>query len=198
VSHGSQGKMGMRFVQYPFFRCSLAKLMDPSELIKARWVRPEDIGRYEELGIEYFKLAGREKTTDWLIRCADAYASREYKGNLLDIIALVFPDKKDFCSVLGESLSSNIVQPPPVYVDNAKLQNFLAFFDNEKIDCEADCGIQCNYCGQVARKVVEIDEMRAAQYMQLLLHSLGNIRNGRFIEYSELAEENWNKSLDRR
>jgi hypothetical protein len=35
----------MRFVQYPFFRCSLAKLMDPSELIKARWVRPEPTGR---------------------------------------------------------------------------------------------------------------------------------------------------------
>jgi collagenase-like PrtC family protease len=61
VSHGSQEDhpCGGFAPDYCKLACQRLKLLRPAELIKARWIRPEDVGDYEGMGIDCLKLVER-------------------------------------------------------------------------------------------------------------------------------------------
>jgi collagenase-like PrtC family protease len=75
------------YLHYCTISCSLIRLSHPEEILKARWIRPEDVSVYEKMGFKYFKISGREHTTEWIANVAKAYSLRRYKGNLLDILS---------------------------------------------------------------------------------------------------------------
>lgn len=77
------------FESYPIDECWKCFVDRPSNILKSRWVRPEDIHLYESVGIEWFKLSGRTMPTEWIIRVAKAYVERTYDGNLLDLFPIV-------------------------------------------------------------------------------------------------------------
>jgi len=53
------------------------------EILKATWIRPEDLHRYEGL-IDFVKLATRQHASPRQV--VDAYIRDEYRGNLLDLL----------------------------------------------------------------------------------------------------------------
>jgi collagenase-like PrtC family protease len=61
----------------------------PEDILKAKWIRPEDVHIYEARGIEWIKLSGRTMPTEWICRVVKAYLSRNYEGNLLDLFPVV-------------------------------------------------------------------------------------------------------------
>lgn len=138
TAHGSHCQTAT--IEYPFKYCSQKKVESPEELIKARWIRPEDLKIYHNLGIEYIKLAGREKTSEWLIECANHYAHRKSPDNLLDILAIVLPT----------GFKNNI------FLSTEKLNNFIDHFVNGKANCRLNCGSACRYCHEIASKAVTI------------------------------------------
>lgn len=160
VSHASQQRRNI--IQYPFLKCTIEKLKNPTELIKARWIRPEDIGIYEGVGVTFFKLAGREKSTDWIIRCAESYSRREYKGNLLDIIAIAALPTDKFGLEAGETLAF-----PAVWLDNEKLQGFLSFFEKNGSKCDWQCD-KCSYCSEVAKNTISYRKTEVEAYLREL------------------------------
>jgi len=62
-----------------------------SQNIKGRWIRPEDLYLYEEIGIEMFKISGRAMPTERILMAATAYSSRHYDGKLHDILNVLTP-----------------------------------------------------------------------------------------------------------
>ena len=160
VSHASQSSLNI--IQYPFLSCTRIKLRKPEELIKARWVRPEDIEKYENIGINFFKLAGREKSTNWILKTIERYFQRNHEGNLLDIIAIVLlPTNKFGLEV------SKIIEPPHIYTDNQKLDNFIYFFEKNGDKCNEECN-KCSYCLKISKEVVRYDETQKNIYLQEL------------------------------
>lgn len=69
-----------------YFQCHSNFVDQPSRLLMQDWIRPEDLGMYEELGYSLFKIAGRGCTTSELINRTRAYAERRYDGNLMDLL----------------------------------------------------------------------------------------------------------------
>lgn len=147
ISHASQDwcHMNIFYIDYCMINCTLQFLHDPEKLIMARWIRPEDLPVYEELGFTRFKISGRNMSTSWLLRAIKAYAQKQYKGNLFDILAAAAlkkePDKNAYC-----------------YIDNTKLDGFLEFF--KKQDCINKCW-NCHYCGNIAEKAVRYNKSKA-------------------------------------
>jgi hypothetical protein len=64
------------------------KLARPDELIKARWIRPEDVGDYDEIGIDSLKLLERFRNTETLMQVVKAYEQRRFDGNLVELLTL--------------------------------------------------------------------------------------------------------------
>jgi len=67
-------------------QCIGQLLAEPWTVLTSPFVRPEDVETYEDLGIEFFKLAGRNASTDWILHALAAYQGRDYCGSIVDIL----------------------------------------------------------------------------------------------------------------
>jgi len=92
--------------------CNLPKFRDPSLLLSANWIRPEDLTIYRELGIRRFKVAGREMPGPWLDRAVQAFVVGSYRANLVDLLTMTPPG-------LG------VAAADVAYLDNTALSDFL-------------------------------------------------------------------------
>lgn len=137
ISHASEN---LCYFDYSLATCIGMKAVRPVELIKAPWIRPEDLSRYEVIRIRHFKIAGREQETPWILRAVAAYSARSYPGDLNDLV-----------TGLG---SVDPFGRLPLRIHNALLEGFIEFFD--KKDCRLGCG-ECAYCDEWARRAISAD-----------------------------------------
>ncbi|MBI5477715.1 MAG: U32 family peptidase [Deltaproteobacteria bacterium] len=151
MSHASLQHASRPPVEYPHMNCSLERMVHPGELLKARFIRPEDVAAYEERGIDFIKIAGRGRDADWLLRAARAYLERRWDGNLVDL------------SDLG-MWSGDGMDPPRIVVDNRALDGFLGAV--AAIDCARECEVSCTLCDQLAERAVRVDG--AGPYVEAL------------------------------
>ncbi len=172
VSHGSQEghPCGGFAPDYCKLACQRLKLFRPAELIKSRWIRPEDVSDYEVIGIDCLKLIERFRGTESLAQIVSAYERKSYRGNLVELLSL--PQQGAFLSPnlevlqrtdlidpekMGEAMEV-LKEPFPgkVFIDNSKLDGFIDRF--KKTDClRTDCD-RCGYCEQMASRAISIDE----------------------------------------
>lgn len=109
--------------------CYRHKVNSPGGFLSQDWIRPEDVHRYEKMGIKYFKIAGRATATSWIIRTANAYLERSYEGNLCDLITSYYPFTDRFEGDMK-----------PFDYPNKNLDDI--------IDTLYSCGHHCEECGR--------------------------------------------------
>jgi len=102
-----------------------------AEILKATWIRPEDLSRYEGI-VDFVKLATRQHVSPRLVM--EAYARGEYRGNLLDLL------EPGFSPAFR-----------PQVIDNSSFPD--DWFDRSGA-CSRECTF-CGYCEQVFEKVVK-------------------------------------------
>ena len=167
------------FIDYCFLRCSRLRLTDPSQFIKAAWIRPEDLAVYEAMGYTTFKLLERGIPSAELLRRVKAYSDRRFSGNLAELLlsyGFKEPIRKESLWTLRHFWKPRQANPLrlkalldlarlqgmlsplpecPIRVDARQIpDNFLEGFrdrDCAFIDCQ-DCG----YCDRIAAQAVSI------------------------------------------
>lgn len=140
-------------------RCMLSRLQNPVEFIKTPWIRPEDLSLYADIGINYFKIAGREYPSKKILPQISAYLSGNYNGNLYDLLMGFFDSYK-------------FKKPLEVYIDNNKLLDFIDFFiKTQSFPCADGCE-SCSYCYDYANKSVKIDKEGRNEYIKLFSEKL--------------------------
>lgn len=172
MSHSAQGghtSQGFVLDHCQVF-CQRQKLAFPEEVMRSRWVRPEDLGDYDEIGIDSFKLLERFRTTDSLMQVVEAYERRRFDGNLIELLTLprqgaynppnleylIRPDLANIDMILQMADIFGYSFADVVSIDNRALDGFAEHFKTHNCyhsDCE-DCG----HCERWARKVVRVDE----------------------------------------
>jgi collagenase-like PrtC family protease len=158
--------------EYPILECGLEYVRDPAKIISGIFVRPEDLEVFEEAGVSRFKVSGRNRSTDWLVRSARAYAHRSYPGNLADILSLV--QVKGPAAAMGRisegpatgdamAFSRAFARLTDISIDNRAFpKDFLrhiAGVDCEHVSCEA-----CGYCRGVAGRVLRVGGRPVSEY----------------------------------
>ncbi|MFX1374171.1 MAG: U32 family peptidase [Promethearchaeota archaeon] len=181
LGHASQThqQFERNYVDTCILNCSIIKFSNPTEVIKARWVRPEDLSHYEAIGIDDFKIAGRRMSTEWITRSVKAFSARKYDGNLIDIIqgfSMSFGglEQKDPNIKLSETLGKE--SKSKLYIDNSKLDGFIDFF--KKQNCIAMCNT-CNYCEDWAEKSVFLDKEESKNYVDSIKNYMSDIVTSR-------------------
>jgi collagenase-like PrtC family protease len=176
ISHSGESIRGRYYIDYCYYRCSQMKINDATEHLRSPWIRPEDIAVYEELGIDLFKIAGREKMeegpsshTDWIEMVTKAYAARRCDDVARLLVGIQPP----------HTLRGEAPEPVAVHIDSAALDGFLRFFQDDH--CSLDCS-QCDYCGSWARRAVKIggrtDDCASALTRDLETIRVGSYRSG--------------------
>ncbi|MFW9822949.1 MAG: U32 family peptidase [Candidatus Thorarchaeota archaeon] len=206
LGHASQThqQFERNYIDTCILNCSIIKFSDAAEVLKARWVRPEDLTHYEAIGIDNFKIAGRRMSTEWITRSVKAFSSRKYEGNLIDVIqgfSMSFGglEKKDpnikLTETLGEESKSKL------YIDNTKLDGFIDFF--KKQNCIAMCN-SCNYCEEWAIKSVLLNEEESTRYVESIKTYMSDLVTSREfgVSTAKPKEEkktglNWNPETEK-
>ena len=101
------------------------------EILKATWIRPEDLYRYEGL-VDFVKLATRQHAAPQVV--VEAYARGEYRGNLLDLL------EPGFSPAFRPTVIDNAAFPPDWFERSGA--------------CVRGC-TDCGYCEQVWQKVAK-------------------------------------------
>jgi collagenase-like PrtC family protease len=155
------------YVDYPLLWCTKEKIHDPAQLVKSPLIRPEDLHVYEELGIEEFKLAGREMDRAWNERVTAAYAARRYDGDLNDLI-LGFDQMEPYGNMT-------------VRIANRALDGFIDFF-HKKHDCRVGCR-DCRYCDDWAARALRFADDHQA-FAKRVASALERFETGEFRSVS--------------
>ena len=151
-------------LEYELFWCAGRYAHDGAEIIRSRWIRPEDLHVYESLGFDRFKIAGRGRDSGWLLRATRAFAARSHTGDLTEIISMsqhaplalarrraAEPDGPHAAE--WAEVAADLGQVGALTVRTADIPaDFLRFFlehDCNTLSCRA-----CRYCDRVARRAV--------------------------------------------
>jgi hypothetical protein len=180
-AHGSSNHQKTKgfAMDYCGFHCAQKRLENPVEFIRGRFIRPEDIHLYEDIGIDVFKLADRIKSTKWLTNVVTAYNNRRYDGNLVDLIGYPFMRQHEDDSAVGNP-AKWIVRPDFIHmdavkeirhlgdsgvlvnIDNRQLDGFCEYF--LKHDCRtAICDDECTHCAKYAQKAIQVNESAVSE-----------------------------------
>ena len=178
-AHSSDGSRNL-FIDYCFLSCTLRRLEDPSTLIKAAWIRPEDIAFYEAMGYQHFKLLERGIPSAELLKRVEAYSQRKSGENLAELILPYgfrqAPKKQRFWllrhffrpgqvnpwrlrplhALLRKQGMLFALEQTPFRIDTGKLPpDFVNGFEHRYCS-RLSCG-QCRYCEQIAAETVTIE-----------------------------------------
>ncbi|MDR0606364.1 MAG: U32 family peptidase [Bacteroidales bacterium] len=196
-----------KFIDYCIMNCMKQRVFSHREIIKGRFVRPEDIHIYEDYGIDRFKISSRHMPSEWAYRSAKAYSERKYEGNLSDIIspvAMAIP-KESLHPMPGLTEEENerlryalSFEAPNIYIDNSRLNGFLDFWINKKSDCDyMQCGTECDYCGKIAKRAItaEKDVSITENFIGFIDQTLDQVASGALAdeEFLEIANLQWNE-----
>ena len=133
---------------YYSHRCILQRYENTGNLLRLNWIRPEDLTYYNEIGINHFKIQGRQAVIRGnpveTVRC---YLNRHFSGNLMELLDMFDP-------------TNNF----KIFIDNKKLDGFIKPFLAEEAFCQSDCS-NCHYCDSFAKKC--IDHQEAERVIQL-------------------------------
>ncbi len=185
LSHASQKGHGSGgfLIDWCALRCSYMKLVEPVNYLRSEFIRPEDLGQYQILGYNNFKILERGAPAAAMLRRIRAYGEGGFDGNLLDLIQPYgYKEKrpgglKDAAHFWKYFLRPGSVrlaglmrirrlavnrgllgaqEGEPVYIDNGKLDGFLAGFRDK--DCRASDCLECGHCESYRRRAVAVDE----------------------------------------
>jgi len=201
-SHASQDDKYTQgfYIDYCILNCMKRKMSNRDELIKSRWIRPEDLHIYEEIGIDYFKIVERFNTTEVITNTVKAYAQRAYDGNLIDIldvktdpkrqvpINVSYFNKPEFANVKNLMDFEDALFLKEQYLDNKSLDGFIEHFkynDCNKTSCE-DCG----YCTSIANKAYKVDEDKAQIALSKVNKKLDNLITSEFFNIKPSKGDN--------
>lgn len=127
---------------YYSHRCFMKRCESAGNIMKLAWIRPEDMKFYTDIGINYFKLQGRQAVMNGEpVRTVKHYFDEDFNGNLMDLLDMFSPTN---------SFEINI--------DNKKLNGFIEPFVNNPHFCKNNCS-DCNYCENFAEKNINYKEI---------------------------------------
>ena len=136
----------MSYKNYPMHFCMFARDDHSEEAwLRMRWIRPEDLHYYNDIGINYFKISGRTGSTEYVTKMMEAYMCQHWEGNLLNLwkpLQTIYNGKQEF------------EEKMPIYIDNKKLDGFLDHWFDKNFECTNQlCGKTCKYCEEFYNKI---------------------------------------------
>lgn len=161
VSHASKEKNCV-IPEYYGTLCALEKIKDKRNVLSASWVRPDDLKFYIDLGIDRFKISGREMFANKanMHRVVEVFNKGEFEGNLIELFMCF--TKCAYSEIFD-------IQ------NNKAVGNYITSILNEKIECHQNGCNNCNNCKEVLKEI-KMNEANKAKWMKVYTERLRKFR----------------------
>lgn len=176
TGHAAQDPQRKPPEDYCSLNCSLRILENPYKILQIPMVRPEDIQRYQEIGIDSIKIAGRTARQSTLTSLAQLYMEQGFPG---DIGVLI--DRR----TIWTRVQRRLPQGTPAFeirIDNDALSELVNHFLNR--GCLGQCH-KCGMCREMANEILEYDEDLRLLYLAELKKMLAEQFNYHQLENSD-------------
>lgn len=131
---------------YPMNFCTAGRNANPANWLRSNFIRPEDLEDYVQYtGVNRFKITGRTGSSDYQMRTLEAYMSRSFDGDLLELWKPLETIKQENDS---DSVDYKIIP-------NKKLDGFIQPFIHGRVCANEVCGTTCDYCQHFYNKAME-------------------------------------------
>lgn len=170
---------------YCNFYCRRRFFENPTELIKIHWIRPDDLQKYADMGINLFKIDGRDKEPRYIKTVIKAYLEGHYDGNLFHLLQ---PEFREDVQLIGKDVTCDPNNATPeeleqwtneflsesadwhMGISNHDLDGFSDAFFSGRVNCRGNCA-SCRYCEKYAKKVV-IDPTWQRKIVKVMKYNL--------------------------
>ncbi|MCI8589359.1 MAG: hypothetical protein HFE77_01385 [Clostridiales bacterium] len=138
LGHKETGRALGNWFNFCTMHCAVERLKKPEEVFMSGWFRPKDTYKYEELGIDYLKIVGREFALSTIYKITKHYACEESVPNMGDILG----------GYAAYRLPSGKIVSSLMYIDTSRDDLYEKRFHCANA-CLSDCG-SCTICRQMA------------------------------------------------
>ena len=204
IAHsGAKGSSGMFAESFQLY-CFSKRLESAEEVMKIRWIRPEDVHLYEEVGIDMLKIIDRSSFTNVLAERVKAYCERSFDGNLIELLGQMLDPKRSVARGKDLVLRRMLTRPGPASLKHGKgAREFkqlmdtslyeLLYLDNKSIpedfvkgfakrDCRTTDCRRCGNCKAAADKCVRVlDTDRLQRTLEQTRAGLRGILDGSLL-----------------
>lgn len=131
--------------------CWSIRVSQPCEWIKQPIIRPEDIRSFVDMGIDLFKLDGRNQRKAYMLRVIRAYLGEKWKGNLLFLTSPFYAKTlREFRILVKRGWNKKYV---PVYLESSDMNWLAELVRTGCIDCRDGCAA-CKLCSEHAKSLI--------------------------------------------
>lgn len=126
--------------EYYCTKCKIEKLKDKRKILKMPWVRPEDFWMYNDIGIDRFKISGRELAEQLdCLKMMNIYNLGGYDGNIMDLL-------KGF---------TNCYYTNMYYIKNdINIENYLKNVFEGNLECSKNQCDDCMKCNKALESII--------------------------------------------
>lgn len=151
--------------EYYGYKCALIKFADKRNILTMPWIRPDDIDKYINIGIDRFKISGREMQNAGanMNKVVSIYNSKAFQGNLAELF-----------TCFSKSTYSEVYN----IKNSAELDHYLQEVLEGKNICNKEGCSKCNKC-DAALKSIEINVDNLNKWSGIFENELDNFKNGR-------------------
>ncbi|MFX0103726.1 MAG: U32 family peptidase [Candidatus Hodarchaeota archaeon] len=194
-SHASQPHDTLKgyYNDWATIACQNQKCMNPEQVLMCKWIQPDDLDKYINIGLDYFKISGRRYGTKWLFQVLKAYSDKHYEGDLgkifngysfesdpLQLAGAQFSELAARQEEMGGYPSDAVVMLSVpefrVQLNSTELKDFIDQFPFKGARCAENCGVTCFYCYKQVDKAYTITDKESLDsykdYMKYLLNYL--------------------------
>lgn len=164
TGHASQNVQVKPQEDYCSLNCALRILEEPYKILQIPVLRPEDVRKYQDIGIDSMKIAGRTASQQNLISLTQLYMLRSFPGDLGLLI-----DRRTVWKRVQHRLPSGTPLFEIRVHNNEALDDLLQHIFRKR--CLEDCRI-CGLCEKMAKNILEYDESLRQLYLPELRQML--------------------------
>ena len=154
-AHGRAKDFETPYFSYYRNKCVNLRHMRPEEILKAMWIPPDQLWRYEAIGYDYFKLLDRLATTEWNIRTLNTYIQAKPRNDLETVLGTygAIATKQSPMAIGGDErpYPQEKLEVIPSIMSKKMVNAFSYFFDvNHPAQCD-----ECQACFKAAATSVK-------------------------------------------
>ena len=151
--------------EYYGYKCALIKFDNKRNVLNMPWIRPDDINKYIDIGIDRFKVSGREMHNNDadINKVVSIYNDGFFNGNLAELLMCF--SKSVYSEVFNIKNSVEVAQ-------------FLQDVFDEKILCNRYGCSKCQKCHK-ALSSIEVNSAALCKWTEFFENKINDFREGK-------------------
>lgn len=154
ASHSKLKEQATPYFSYYRNKCVKIRAIHPEQIFMGKWIAPQDIKKYTDIGYYNFKLLDRLATTEWILNVINIYIEQKRSNNLEEILGTYGRKSNIATYASGVDDATYPIDDLELVPDITQSEGHPYWFlDKHQFNC-----LNCNLCQSFVEKQLSFPE----------------------------------------